>query len=66
MSVSGSPVCVATELAVVAQPRVGAFDDPAQPESKRLFNQARVTPLGAPLDVEILEAAIGQLGTNLG
>ena len=39
VSVSGSPVGVAAELAVVGQPRVGALDDPAQPEPERLLGR---------------------------
>jgi hypothetical protein len=52
MAVSCSPVSVAAKLAVVAQPRVGAFDDPSEPESKWLLDQARLSPLGAPLNPE--------------
>ena len=66
MAVSGSPIGVATELAVVAQPRVGTFDHPAQPESHRLFRCGRGAGPRAELDVEIVEAATGQLGADFG
>jgi len=66
MAVSGSPVSVAAELAVVAQPRIGAFNDPSEPGTKRLLDQTRVTPFGATLNVEVVEAATGQLGADFG
>ena len=66
MSVSALPIRVATKLAVVAQPRVGAFNHPSESESEWLFDQDRGTWPGTPLNVEIAQAAIGQSGTDLG
>ena len=65
MAVMSSPISIATELSVVAQPRVGAFDHPAQPEPHRL-GRGGGAGLGAELDVEIVEAATGELGADLG
>ena len=66
MAVSAPPIRVAAKLAVVAQPRVGALDDPAQSESEWLFDRRSRPGPGAPLNVEIAEAAIGELVTDFG
>ena len=67
VAVSSSAVRISTELAVVAQPGVaGTFDHPAQPESYRLFRCGAGTGLRTPLNVEIVEAATGELGPDFG
>ena len=62
----GSPVGVAAELPVVREPRVGALDDPAQSQPKRLLRRDGDARLGAALDVEIIETEAGELSRILG
>ncbi len=62
VSVSGSPVGVPTELAVVARPRLGTLHHPAHPESNGLFLSGGGAGSRAELGVEIVQAATGELG----
>src|ERR1035437_8620693 len=63
MAVPGSPVGIATELTVVAQLRIGALDYPAKSEPHRCWGAG--VGLGPALDVEVIEAETGELGTDL-
>ena len=63
MAVFAAPIGVASHLAEVREPRVRAFDDPAEPERERLLGSRA---LRAPtLDADVIEPEAGELGADL-
>jgi len=64
VAVHGSSIGVATELAVVGEPRVGALYDPKKPEAQGLFDQ--VVPVGSTsvLDVQVHETGFEESGAD--
>ena len=64
MAVTALAVGVSAELAVVRQPGVGGFDDPAQPERDGLGSV--IAGLAAALDDVIVETGSAELASDLG
>ena len=65
VAVSAAAVGVAAELAVVGQPAVGGFRDPAEPEPHR---QWPIAVFGSPtaLDHQVVESGVVELAADLG